>query len=93
MFYGLLSSFAKVTTSMQMRPPLFMVSEHKDLFFSKAMPQWIGGIKTHLLGFFPAWPLSFVQPLIWSSNTRMGRYQKTLMSRQDKGYVRTMLED
>lgn len=37
---------------MQMRPPLFMVSEHKDLFFSKAMPQWIGGIKTHLLGFF-----------------------------------------
>lgn len=62
---------------------IFQQSDATVDWWHKNTPAW----------FFPAWPPSFVQPLIWSSNTRMGRYQKTLMSRQDKGYVRTMVED
>lgn len=58
-FYGLFPSFVKGDNFYANGVSLFMVSEDKDfflfiffyLFCRKPMPQWISGIKTHLLGF------------------------------------------
>lgn len=53
---------------------------------------WIVGTKTHLFA-FALRQAGIPQRLIWSSNARTGRHQRTLFSSEDEGQVKTTLRD